>query len=123
MSTADTTAVFFHPAVGDFNPVWAAQAFSHIERAGYRCAGIVRDWDAAMAMIANHTAHVIVVARREHVHPEWLPRIEVVGDDIRRATRELAAAPRAESLADAPAPAARETRGTQDRRRPQLIRD
>jgi 2,4-dienoyl-CoA reductase-like NADH-dependent reductase (Old Yellow Enzyme family) len=121
----DDAAVFFHPAEGDFNPTWAAAAFSHIEAGGYRCAGIVRDWDAAMAMIANRTAQVIVVARREHIHPEWLPRIEVAGETHRRAARDLGGPPRAESLADAPPPSTRGSRGAwaKGTRRPQLVSD
>lgn len=124
----DTAAVFFHPTEGDFNPTWAARAFTHIEHAGYRCAGIVRDWDAAMGMLATHTAHVIVVARREHVRPEWLPRIEVAGDDtaVPGPARELATTPRAESLADSPPPSVRGSRGAWAKgaqRRPQLLRD
>jgi hypothetical protein len=76
-----TIAVVFVPAA-HIAP-YAKQCLDYCAARGYDIAGVVRDdWTAAVAMMANHSASVIVVARREHLDPHREPRLEILAEAL-----------------------------------------
>lgn len=80
-----TTAVIFVPdhLVEQFAP----QCLAYCTARGYTIAGVIQgDWQAALAMLADELATVIVVARRDHLPADGGPRIEVASETT--ATRE-----------------------------------
>lgn len=74
-----TIAVVFVPAA-HIAP-YAKQCLDYCAVRGYDIAGVVRDdWAAVVAMMADHSAAVVVVARREHLDPHREPRLEVLAE-------------------------------------------
>ncbi len=71
-------AVIFVPAE-DWRP-HAVQCLEHIERREYEFCGIVRDWAAIERMRDEGAVDVVVVATREHLPPDRIPRTEAVSD-------------------------------------------
>lgn len=65
----------------------AAECIEYCQEVRYSFAGLIRgDWDAAVSMIEDGQAHVIVVAYASHLPAGRLPRVEVVAE-VRDAAR------------------------------------
>ncbi|BCJ45294.1 hypothetical protein GCM10010168_85630 [Actinoplanes ianthinogenes] len=108
-------AVVFVPATeGEIDARYATLCMDYCTRKGYRFVGIVRTYRDGMRMLYEGTAKVIVAARRDHIDPTDLPRVEFVAEDEspRRASRPYA---RPETPASPP-DASRERRPRQLRR-------
>ena len=76
-----TPAVIFVPADADHIELYISQCIAHCITVGYdHDAGVVGDWHAALAMVADGQAVVIVVARHDHLPPDGVPRIEVAAE-------------------------------------------
>lgn len=57
---------------------------AHADRRGYQVQGvIVGNWEDALSMALEGLVDVVVVARREHLPPEVLPRVEFAEDHER----------------------------------------
>ncbi len=65
---------------GEVNELYIARALNHCQECKYAVYGIVRTWEAAFDLIARREVQVIVVARRDHIDPNWAPRVEVAGE-------------------------------------------
>lgn len=74
-----TTAVVFVP--DHLFDQHAPECLAYCTACGYEIAGVIQgDWRAALAMLADGLATVIVVARRDHLPPDGGPRIEVASE-------------------------------------------
>jgi hypothetical protein len=78
-----TNAIMLLPTGFGVDSTYARHCLLHIERRGYELAGIVHDWDTAIAQVRADEAEVVVLAREEHFDPGWTPRIEYVGEETR----------------------------------------
>jgi hypothetical protein len=68
---------------------YAREGVTHIERRGYRFAGVLRDPDHVEQFLDQGTAEIVVFARTVHRTAEWAGtglRQEVVGEETRRLT-------------------------------------
>jgi len=102
-------AIIYLPPIVAMDGQLAAHCLEHIARRGYRLVTVARDWALVDQLIRKNLAEVVVFAKQSHIDPDWLPRIEVVGED----TRDLCAS-RKRPRNDAPKAAERT-------RRPRLI--
>lgn len=80
----DTPAIIFLPDEEPLDGKFSRQCVTHIERRGYRLLTILRDWATVMQVLRNREAHVVVVAREEHLDPVRQPRVEFVGEETVR---------------------------------------
>ena len=67
---------------------WTLQCLHHCATRGYDWALFQDDIDEVGNLLVRQGGRLVVVARADHFRPVWLPRVEVVGDDTRRITRE-----------------------------------
>lgn len=70
--------------------LYAHEGVTHIERRGYRFAGILRHLDHVQHIIDRRAAEVVVFARRAHRAAAWSTtglRSEFVGEETRRLNR------------------------------------
>lgn len=73
-----TSAVVYIPAAAHF-ATYAAQCLAYCATKGYTVTGVITtDWTAVLAVLSAQAAHVVVVARPDHLDPDRIPRIEVV---------------------------------------------
>lgn len=92
-------AIIMLPVGAAIDGLYARQCIRHVEKHGYRLAGILlHDWSSALTMLRSEEAEVIVMARAEHFDPDWTPRVEFVGPDTRDLSRY--AKPRNEGTGD-----------------------
>lgn len=80
-------AIILLPVGAAIDGSFARQCLAHIERRGYRLAGVLTDWAAALTMTRSREAEVVVIAQRDHFESDWTPRIEFVGADTRELLR------------------------------------
>lgn len=80
----------------EMNDGWLLQCIEHCARAGYIYSLIVGQEDAVGSTLLGGGGEIrtVIVARAEHFQPYWWPRLEVVGEETRRITREVAASAR-----------------------------
>jgi hypothetical protein len=76
-------AVIYLPAVIALTDPLAAHCLEHITRRGYALFTVARDWSLVQLLLRQGTVQVVVLARREHLDPDFTPRVEVVGQDTR----------------------------------------
>jgi hypothetical protein len=87
MHSNETAAIYVpegHPLDHDF----FKEGVAHINRRGYEFCTIARDWDTVVDLVKNREVNVIVFARREHMRPDWTPRVEYVGEETKRIVAE-----------------------------------
>lgn len=72
-------AVVFMPPGTPAAETLILQCITHVEEHGYELRSILDDWEQVVNVLHEGLAHVVVLARREHLPTERLPRIEVVG--------------------------------------------
>jgi hypothetical protein len=89
----EPAVVFVPPTEGHLDPRYVSLCMEYCTRKGYTFEGIIRTYKAGMQMLADGTAKVIVAARRDHIDPDDLPRVEFVGEDTRRPTSRPQARP------------------------------
>jgi hypothetical protein len=78
------SAVAFVPPGIPLDGTAFKECLAHIENRGYKLFSVLRDWEAALSVLRNHSAQVIVFAQQDHFNEHWEPRIEFVGEDTRR---------------------------------------
>lgn len=86
---SNETAAIYVPAGDPLDGKYAKEGILHVNRRGYQMSTIVRDWDTVVDLVKNRTVNVIVFARRDHMRPEWSPRVEYVGEETQRIVRDL----------------------------------
>ncbi|GIF04572.1 hypothetical protein [Actinoplanes siamensis] len=90
---AEPAVVFVPEVEGEIDARYASLCMDYCAAKGYAFVGIVRTYRDGMRMLYEGTAKVIVAARRDHIDPSSLPRVEFVGDDSRRPTSRPQARP------------------------------
>jgi hypothetical protein len=73
-------AVIFIPLTDPSARQWAMMCFSHCARSGYTPVAVVHRWCDILQMILAGARPVVVVAKRDHIPGDRLPRIEVVSE-------------------------------------------
>jgi hypothetical protein len=86
MDVPPAAFVYVPPGTADY-ALYAQEGVTHIERRGYRQAGVLLDWSQVEQILAEGAATVVVFARRTHSSAEWAStglRTEFVGEETRR---------------------------------------
>lgn len=73
-----TFAVIFVPVIPGAD-VFVLQCIAHVEARGYQLYAIARTWAQVNEVIHERLAQVVVMARREHMPPDRVPRFEFLG--------------------------------------------
>jgi len=90
---SDLRAVIYLPA-GEQMDRWRRTCALHVEARGYELVSIVIDeasgerWSSIQALLRDGRVDVIVVARRDQLPPDRLPRIEVASEEPTLALRQ-----------------------------------
>jgi hypothetical protein len=83
-STTPQRAIIYVHAPGQARR-WAALCLAHVERCGYELVSLVDDpdghkWPDVVGMVRDGRAEVIVIAGREQLPEDRVPRVEVAED-------------------------------------------
>lgn len=83
------SAIIYAPNASNFEAT--SRCLGHLESAGYRLVGIVQDWRAVERMLAEGTAHVVIVDRRTDIPIDDRVRVvaELTAPDRFRSTRVM----------------------------------
>lgn len=77
-------AVLFIPHEDPAHDRWVLVCGKYCNSHGYLITAIAGCWESAWAMLVDHAADIVVMARRDHLPPDHMPRTEFVEEEHTR---------------------------------------
>lgn len=77
-------ALLFIPADDPDQRKWMPMLWRYCQDHSYLPEAVVHQWCDVLTMVAQGLAQVIVVARRDHLDKDRMPRLEVVDEQLDR---------------------------------------
>lgn len=73
-------AVIFVPALDPAHVKWVLLCGEYCSKRGYLVIAIVGVWADTLILVLEKAADIVVTARRDHLPPDRLPRLDVVAE-------------------------------------------
>ena len=73
-------AVIFVPSLDPAHVRWVLVCGEFCSRRGYLITAVVGSWADTIAMVMERAADIVVTARRDHLPPDRLPRLEIAAE-------------------------------------------